>query len=51
MARAHCDDEIKANYVKEVCRLMRNSNINIIRGDIEFEEDVIREDINVERRE
>lgn len=50
MARAHCDDEIKANYVKEVCRLMRNSNISIIKGDIEFEEDIIRENINDERR-
>lgn len=36
MARAHCDFEIKPNYVREVCRLMRNSNINIIKGDIEF---------------
>lgn len=47
MARAHCDFEIKPNYVKEVCRLMRNSNINIIKGDIEF--DSIQEDINRER--
>jgi len=23
MARAHCDQEIKLNYVREVCRLMR----------------------------
>lgn len=36
IARAHCDYEIKPNYVREVCRLMRNSNINIIKGDIEF---------------
>lgn len=50
MARAHCDFEIKANYVKEVCRLMRNSNINIIRGDIEFNDEVIQENINEERR-
>lgn len=47
MARAHCDFEIKPNYVREVCRLMRNSNINIIRGDIEFND--IQEDINRER--
>ena len=47
MARAHCDYEIKPNYVREVCRLMRNSNINIIKGDIEFAD--IQEEINRER--
>ena len=46
MARAHCDYEIKATYVREVCRLMRNSNINIVKGDIEFSE--IQEEINKE---
>jgi hypothetical protein len=49
MARAHCDFEIKPNYVREVCRLMRNSNINIIKGDIEFTD--IQEDINKERQQ
>ncbi len=49
MARAHCDNEIKPNYVREVCRLMRNSNINIVKGDIEFSD--IQENINLERRE
>ena len=29
MARAHCDNLIRPTYVKEVCRLLRNSNINI----------------------
>lgn len=48
MARAHCDYEIKPNYVREVCRLMRASNINIIRGDLEFGD--IQEDINRERQ-
>jgi len=48
MARAHCDTEIRPNYVREVCRLMRNSNINIIRGDIEFAD--IQEEINKERQ-
>lgn len=37
MARAHCDNVIRPNYVKEVCRLLRNSNINISKADIEFE--------------
>ncbi len=49
MARAHCDNEIKPNYVREVCRLMRNSNINIVKGDIEFSD--IQENINLARRE
>ena len=48
MARAHCDHEIKPNYVREVCRLMRNSNINIVKGDIEFAD--IQDDINRERQ-
>lgn len=48
MARAHCDYEIKPMYVREVCRLMRTSNINIVKGDIEFTE--IQEEINKERQ-
>jgi DNA replication licensing factor MCM6 len=36
MARAHCDTEIKPSYVKEVCRLMRNSNIKLMKSDIEL---------------
>jgi hypothetical protein len=47
MARAHCDYEIRPNYVREVCRLMRNSNINIVKGDIEFQD--IQDEINKER--
>jgi len=37
MARAHADTEIKPIYVKEVCRLLRNSNINISKHDVELE--------------
>jgi DNA replication licensing factor MCM6 len=37
MARMHCDEEIKPSYVREVCRLLKQSNINIIKGDIEME--------------
>ena len=33
-------------YVREVCRLMRTSNINIVKGDIEFTE--IQDEINKE---
>ena len=38
MARLHCDDKIRPQYVKEVCRLLKTSNINIVKNDIEFEE-------------
>ena len=44
MARAHCDFTIRPTYVREVCRLLRNSNINISKADIEFE--TIQEEIN-----
>jgi DNA replication licensing factor MCM6 len=36
MARAHCDTEIKPIYVREVCRLMKTSNISLVRADLEF---------------
>ena len=38
IARAHCDVEIKPAYVKEVCRLLRQSNINLTKKDVEFDE-------------
>ena len=38
MARCHCDTVIKPSYVREVCRLMRSSNINIQKGDIEIDD-------------
>ena len=44
MARCHCDTVIKPQYVKEVCRLMRNSNINIQKGDIEIDD--FQEELN-----
>jgi len=37
MARAHCDCQIRPSYVREVCRLLRNSNINLTKKDIEIE--------------
>jgi DNA replication licensing factor MCM6 len=49
MARLHCDSKIRASYVREVCRLLKASNINIIKNDFEFEEN--QEFINVERQE
>ena len=52
MARAHCDNVIKPTYVREVCRLLRNSNINISKADIEFEtiQEEINKDLQAERR-
>jgi hypothetical protein len=37
MARLHVDEKIRPSYVQEVCRLLRMSNINIIKDDIELE--------------
>lgn len=48
MARAHCETEIKPYFVREVCRLMRTSNISIVKGDVEFIEN--QEEINRERQ-
>lgn len=51
IARAHCDTEIKPSYVKEVCRLMRQSNIKLVRDDLEFGDMAdIQDQINVARR-
>jgi DNA replication licensing factor MCM6 len=36
MARLHADSVIRPSYVKEVCRLLKASNINIVKSDIEF---------------
>lgn len=40
MARAHCDPIIKPFYVREVCRLMKTSNISIVKGDIDLPQDI-----------
>ena len=47
MARVHADNKIRATYVREVCRLLKASNINIMKSDLEFEEN--QEAINTER--
>jgi DNA replication licensing factor MCM6 len=47
IARCHCDPIIRPSYVREVCRLMRNSNINIIKGDVDFSD--LQEEINKDR--
>lgn len=49
MARVHADTRIRASYVREVCRLLKASNINIIKNDYEFEDNQAA--INTERRE
>lgn len=49
MARVHADDVIRPSYVREVCRLLKASNINLVKRDLEFAE--LQEGINEERRE
>lgn len=36
MARLHADSVIRTSYVREACRLLRASNINIVKNDVEF---------------
>ena len=36
MARLHADSVIRPSYVREACRLLKSSNINIVKSDIEF---------------
>ena len=38
MARVHADAKIRPSYVREVCRLLKASNINIVKTDLEFED-------------
>lgn len=49
LARVNCDEEIKPQYVKEVARILRNSNVNVRKDDIEFTE--IQDEINRVRAE
>lgn len=52
MARLHCDDKIRPQYVKEVCRLLKASNINIIKSDIELEDNQkALNEVGIARRE
>ena len=48
MARLHGDMFIQASYVKEVCRLLKTSNIQLVQSDIEFDEDMLQEEINAD---
>lgn len=49
LAKVHAEEIIRPMYVREVCRLLRASNINLIKRDLEFEDN--QEAINIERRE
>lgn len=51
MARAHCDHVVKPDYVREAVRLMKTSNINIVKGDVVLDDNDIQEDINRMRQE
>lgn len=44
MARLHADTTIRPNYVREVCRLLKASNILLLKNDLEFEDN--QEEIN-----
>jgi DNA replication licensing factor MCM6 len=39
MARLHCDDKIRPAYVKEVCRLLKESIIPIKKQDLELDDE------------
>lgn len=41
MARLHADSVIRPSFVTEACRLLKTSNINIVKDDIEFEDNQI----------
>jgi len=49
MARVHCAPLISPFFVKEVCRLLDKSNVNLIRGDVELT-DEIQQSINIDRQ-
>ena len=49
MARLHADTTIRANYVREVCRLLKTSNILLLKNDLEFADN--QEEINREQEE
>lgn len=38
MAKLHAEETIRPSYVREVCRLLRASNINLVKRDLEFED-------------
>lgn len=38
MARLHCETHIKPVYVREVCRLLATSNVQIVKGDVYVED-------------
>lgn len=39
LARLHCDDDIKPDYVREACRLLRASIVHVDEGDVIFGND------------
>lgn len=49
MARLHADSVIRPSYVREVSRLLKASNINIVKSDIEFVDN--QEEMNIEMQE
>ena len=49
MARLHADSVIRPSYVREVCRLLKASNINIVKSDVEFADN--QEEMNMDMQE
>ena len=49
MARLHADTTIRPNYVREVCRILKASNILLLKNDLEFVDN--QEDINKDQEE
>ena len=49
MARLHADTTIRENYVREVCRLLKASNILLMKNDLEFADN--QEEINRDQEE
>ena len=49
MARLHADETIRLAYVREVCRLLKASNILLVKNDLEFAEN--QEEINRDQEE
>ena len=49
LARLHADSTIRASYVREVCRLLKTSNINVVKDDIEM--DLNAEEMNMDQEQ
>ena len=53
MARLHADSVIRPRYVREVCRLLKASNIHIVKSDLEFADNQVElnKEVQLKRQE